>query len=140
MKLILDASIALKWVLAEPDSSEALQVRRGFLNGQHDLIAPDLFPYEIAYALTKAERRRAITVGRAEELAAKVFASMPELYPAVDLLFRAIAISSEIRIGLYDCLYLALAEQEGVPILTGDMRLVFAARDRFPILTLGDLG
>jgi len=139
-EFILDASIALKWVLAEPDSAAALEVRRDLLAGNRALLAPDHFPYEeVGYALTKAERRRAIQVGEASELAGKVFASMPELYPAVDLLRRAIEISSKLRVGLYDCMHLALAEQEQVPVPTGDLRLVAAARDQFPVLTLADL-
>jgi predicted nucleic acid-binding protein len=139
MTLILDASIALKWVLAEPDSAAALEVRNQLLSGREAFLAPDHFAFEVGYALTKAERRRAIQVGEAEELASKVFASMPELYPAVDLIFRAIQISSAFRIGLYDCLYLALAEQESVPVLTGDLKLAKAARSTFPIMTLADL-
>jgi predicted nucleic acid-binding protein len=139
MTLILDASIALKWVLAEPDSAAALQLRNDLLGGHRTFVAPDHFPYEIGYALTKAERRRAIKIGEAAEFAAKIFASMPELYPAIDLLDRAINISSGLRVGLYDCLYLALAEQESVPLLTGDLKLAAAARGQFPVLTLADL-
>jgi predicted nucleic acid-binding protein len=140
MRFILDASIALKWVLEEPDSIPAMHVRDEAAAGRYDLLAPDVFPFEIAYALTKAERRRAVKVGEAEEMASDVFADMPELYPATDLLFAAIRLSSQLRTGLYDCLYLVLAEQEGVPLLTADVKLVVAARSRFPVITLDELG
>lgn len=139
MRLILDASIALKWVLEEPDSPSARRVRDEFAAGRHEFLSPDVFPFEIAYALTKAERRRAIKVGDAEEMASDVFADMPELYPAMDLLFDAIRLSSDLRIGLYDRLYLVLAEQEGVALFTADSKLVSVARSRFPIITLSEL-
>jgi len=57
MKYVLDASVALKWVLSEPDSPKALSVRDDYRNQLHELLAPDVFPVEIAHALTRAERR-----------------------------------------------------------------------------------
>jgi hypothetical protein len=57
MRYVLDASVALKWVLIEPDAAKARQLRDDFRNGIHELIAPDSFALEIAHALTKAERR-----------------------------------------------------------------------------------
>ncbi|MBI3411488.1 MAG: type II toxin-antitoxin system VapC family toxin [Planctomycetes bacterium] len=57
MKYVLDASVALKWVLTEPDSPKALSVRDDFRNKLHELLAPDVFPVEVAHALTRAERK-----------------------------------------------------------------------------------
>jgi len=37
MKLVLDSNVALKWVLAEPDSAKANQLRADFRNGIHEL-------------------------------------------------------------------------------------------------------
>ena len=139
MRLILDASIALKWVLEEPDSPTALRFRDEAAAGRYTLLAPDIFQFEVAYSLTKAERRRAIQVGEAEDMAADVFAEMPELYPATDLLFAAIRLSSALRAGLYDCLYLVLSEQKGIPVLTADSKLISAAHSRFSLITLDDL-
>ncbi len=50
MKYVLDASVAVKWVLPEPDTVNAL--RDAYRNGIHELIAPDIFPVEVAHALT----------------------------------------------------------------------------------------
>jgi predicted nucleic acid-binding protein len=57
MKCVLDASVALKWVLTEPDSPKAHSVRDDYRKQSHELLAPDVFPVEIAHALTRAERR-----------------------------------------------------------------------------------
>jgi hypothetical protein len=40
MKYVLDASVALKWVLTEPDSSKALSIRDDFRKQVHELLAP----------------------------------------------------------------------------------------------------
>jgi predicted nucleic acid-binding protein len=63
MKYVLDSSVALKWVLPELDSAKALRLRADFQAGLHELIAPDIFPVEVGQALTKAERRKTISVG-----------------------------------------------------------------------------
>jgi hypothetical protein len=40
MKYVLDASVALKWVLAEADSAKAIDLRDQFRKQLHDLLAP----------------------------------------------------------------------------------------------------
>ena len=49
MKFVLDASVALKTVRREPDSSAAIALRDDFKNLIHQLIAPDTLPVEIAH-------------------------------------------------------------------------------------------
>lgn len=41
MRYVLDASVALKCVLIEPDSAKARQLRDEFRNGIHELNAPE---------------------------------------------------------------------------------------------------
>ena len=59
MKYVLDSSVALKWVLPEPDSAKAKQLRDDYVNGTHELIAPNIFYVEAAHALTRASRAQA---------------------------------------------------------------------------------
>jgi hypothetical protein len=56
MKCVLDSSVVLKWVLAEADSGKAIRLRDEYSNGVHQLLAPDIFPSEIANGLSSAER------------------------------------------------------------------------------------
>lgn len=46
MKYVLDASVAIAWVLPRPLTAKALQLRAEYLKGIHELIAPDIFPGE----------------------------------------------------------------------------------------------
>jgi predicted nucleic acid-binding protein len=55
MRYVLDASAALCWVLPRANSGQALKLRADFQNAIHELIAPSVFPGEVASALTKAE-------------------------------------------------------------------------------------
>jgi predicted nucleic acid-binding protein len=123
MRYVLDASVALKWVLTEPDSPKALSVRDDFRQQLHEFLAPDVFPVEVAHALTRAERKSLIKPPRAIRLLADVLSTPMPLHPYRPLLPRAVAISSIMHCGVYDCLYVALAEREGCEFLTADDRL-----------------
>jgi predicted nucleic acid-binding protein len=123
MRYVLDASVALKWVLNEPGSLEAIQFRDEYRRGLHELIAPDHFPVEVAHALTKAHRRGNLKGSQVWKKLADVLLYGPDLHPSLPLLFPAVAIASEARIGVHDCLYIALAEREGCELLTADERL-----------------
>jgi predicted nucleic acid-binding protein len=58
----------------------------------------------------------------------------PVLYPYLPLLARAVSISSQTRQGVYDCLYVALAEQAGCELLTSDAKLITNLQPRFPFI------
>jgi len=136
MKYVLDASVAVKFVLPEHDSAKALALETEFRNRIHDLIAPDTFPLEVAHALTKAERRGLLLPGQAAIRLSRILAYPPDLMPYMPLLSRAVEIASQARIGVYDCLYVALAEREGCELVTADLRLVTNLGAQFPIISL----
>jgi hypothetical protein len=50
MKAVLDSCVALKWVLAEVDSPNALSLRAQFQKQLHQLLSPDIFLAECAHA------------------------------------------------------------------------------------------
>src|SRR4051812_30921357 len=124
MKYVLDSSVAFKWVVNESLSITAQKIRADFISTLHELVSPDIFPSELAHALTRAERQLRISVGDAIQLWSDVMTTSPRLLPATALLPRAIDLSSRNRIGVYDCLYVALAEREGIQLITADDKLV----------------
>jgi len=124
MKYVLDASVALKWVLSEIDSDKADALRDAFRKGIHDFLAPDVFPIEIGHAITKAERRQLITASEGPLLLGNILTTLPHLVPSLPLLPEAYALASAARISLYDCLYVALAERERCHLVTADTRLI----------------
>jgi predicted nucleic acid-binding protein len=134
MKYVLDVSVALCWVLTRSSSPGAGRLRDGLRQGVHDLIAPSVFPAEAASALTKAERQRLVPVGQARFLLDDILATLPSLHPYEPLLGRAVDISSQTRGGLYDCLYVALAEREGCELVTDDQRLIANLKPHFPFI------
>jgi predicted nucleic acid-binding protein len=132
MKYALDVNVALKWVLNEIESPKALRPRDEWRARIHELIAPDVFPFEAAHALTRAERRRLIA--DAPQFWGEIMADCPQLFPSLPLAQRALAISRQARIGFYDCLYVALAEREGCELATADTRMVATLKPTFPFI------
>jgi predicted nucleic acid-binding protein len=134
MRYVVDTSVALKWVLLEADSDKADLLRQDYSNGLHELMAPDIFPVEIAHALTRAERRGIISKGQAAPLLNVALAVAPTLHRYLPLLGRAVAISSDYRVGVYDCVYVALAEREKCELITSDDKLVKNLQGAFPFV------
>src|SRR5690242_12264284 len=113
MKYVLDSSVAFKWAIREVHTDKAIRLRDAYRNAVHELIAPDIFPVELGHALTRAERQGRITPPQASSLWRTVLQTAPILDASLPLMPQAIDLSSRTWQGVYDCLYVALAEREG---------------------------
>ena len=135
MRYVLDSCVALKWILPEADTPKAVRVRNDYRRGLHDLLAPDVFPIEVAHNVAKSERRGLIPFGSGTRRLNSVLKNAPALHSYLPLLPRAFAIATAARMGVYDCLYVALAEREGCALLTSDMRMINNLQASFPFIT-----
>jgi predicted nucleic acid-binding protein len=134
MRYVLDSSVALKLVLPEPDSGKVIQLRDETRQGMHELLTPDVFPIEVAHALARAERQKRISQKDGWLFWKHIMSDAPILQPYLPLMPRAYEIASAARIGVYDCLYVALAEREGCDLLTADAKLVTNLKSQFPFI------
>ncbi len=120
---VIDASVAVKWVIDEEGTREALALRR------RRLMAPDLLIPECANILWKKVRRGELATDEAA-LAARLLARADiELMPMRTCLEVATAIAIGLDHPAYDCVYIALAEAEGLPFVTADGRLLRKVRE-----------
>jgi predicted nucleic acid-binding protein len=119
MALVVDASVAVKWVI-----EEALRDRALDLLADNEVIAPDLLLTEVRNALAMRVRRRLTTVAEARAAEA-AFRSIPLLIePTSELLEDAFELALRLAHPIYDCLYLALAVRRDLPLATADRRLL----------------
>lgn len=139
MRYVLDSNVGFKWAFIEQDTDKARKLRYEYQTGLIDLLAPDVFPIEFAHAVTRAERARRITPSEGAQSSAEILLSLPVLHESLDLLPRAYKLSSQFRIGIYDCLYVALAERVQCELVTANQRLVNALGSQFPIVALDSL-
>jgi len=134
--LIVDASVAVKWVLVEPGGDQALALLRSFAAGETDLIAPRLIQEEVASALAKRFRRRQISSAQAENAFAEFLEHRPGLMDTSDDLRRALALSLEHQISLWDSVYLALAIRTRADLITADQRFYRSVSRHYPFVRL----
>ena len=122
MRLVVDASVAVKWLVAEEDSDAADRL----LAGGDDLYAPRLMASEVANAVWRKARMGEIERGRAGILMAAV-SEMPVHWSSdetvcVDAVRLAVALDRP----AYDCVYLALAHRVDAQLVTADIRFANA--------------
>jgi predicted nucleic acid-binding protein len=134
LSYVVDVSVALCWVIQRPLTPKALRLRDDYRKGIHRLLAPSVFSAEAASALTMCERQKLVAVGEARRLLIDILGDAPLLYGDDPLLYRATDISSRTRAGLYDCLYIALAEQDGCELVTADQKSVHNLKPHFPFI------
>jgi predicted nucleic acid-binding protein len=121
---VVDASLALKWVVEEPYSGEARSILAEWRNRRRKLLAPALFLYEVANALAKRMQRHEFTLEQAKERLRFFLESGPLLQQIEVIHLRALELME--RFGLptaYDAHYLALAESQRCECWTADERL-----------------
>jgi predicted nucleic acid-binding protein len=118
---VIDASVAVKWVLRETGSDAA-----DALLDDHDLIAPALWLVESGNALWRRARIGEITADEAK-------ARLSELRnaPVVSLAIephveQALDLAVELGRPVYDCLYLTVALRHRTQMVTADRRFAAA--------------
>ena len=118
MKLIIDASVAVKWFLPEAASDLAARL----LYSQHDLLAPDLLRLEVASVLLRGVRRGEMSPAQASRILEHELAVALRCEPTRPLAARAHAVSRDFGGSIYDAAYVALAEKTAAPLVTADGR------------------
>ena len=121
MALVVDASVAVKWLVVEEDSADA----RSLLDDE-ELHAPRLLVSEVANAVWRKVRLDQVDRNAAGQLLATM-SDMPVRWHADETVCAdAIRLAIAHDRPVYDLMYLALAQRLGVRVVTADQRLVNA--------------
>lgn len=119
MRLVLDASAAVRVVMRAEDASEILAT----LAAAAVVTAPSLFASEVANALWKYTRAGALSVETALRRYEEAIGLVGELTPDGELATEALAEAARHGHPVYDLLYAILARRHGCSVLTQDERL-----------------
>ena len=122
MRLVVDASVAVKWLVEEEHSDAADRL----LDGNHELFAPRLMASEVGNALWRKVRMGELERSRAGALAAAISEMAVRWTEDEEVGPDAVRLSLALNRPVYDCVYLALAHRLGATLVTADVRFVNA--------------
>jgi predicted nucleic acid-binding protein len=124
--VVVDASLAIKWVLSEPDSSTAIMLLKTWTNEGKKAIAPALFAYEVTNIIYRRVVAGLLTYDEAMLALTDLFSIGVSLNFLEYKGISTEAVKLAHRFGLsasYDSHYLALAQRENCEFWTADTRL-----------------
>ena len=122
MRLVTDASVAVKWLAEEEDSVAANRL----LGAGHELYVPRLIASEIGNALWRKARSGELAPQMAESLAARIANMLLIWADDAELTADALRFALSLNHPIYDCVYLALAYRIGGTVITADTRFANA--------------
>jgi len=134
--VVVDTCLAVKWVITQQYTDQAIDLASGWAASSIDVLAPALFPSEVANTLYKYVHRGAgspapltITIDEAKLLAWQVL-NVVEIIPDDNTLIeRALELALRWhRPDAYDALFAALAERRGCDFWTADGKFFNAVR------------
>lgn len=123
MKLVVDTSVAVKWLVRENGTESA----RAVLAIPDSLIAPNWLLVEAANTFWKNVKRSELLKVHAVRHIEDMPAFFETLHDATDLIAPALNLSFRLRHPVYDCLFIALAIREEARLVTADEGMAEAA-------------
>jgi predicted nucleic acid-binding protein len=118
-KLVVDASVAVKWVVTEAGTQDAVRLLKAA-----PLVAPDLLIAECANILWKKVQRKELMLDEALMAARLLERADVEILPTRHLLEATTRIAIDLEHPAYDCTYLSLAIANDWRFVTADERLL----------------
>ncbi len=119
-RVVLDASVVIKWYVEEEGTDQALELLNDYSDGKLDIISVQLMPFEVMNALRYDPALGAkdlITIGQSLSML------QIALFPILDGLYReSVRIATEHGTTVYDASYLSLARSTGCVLYTSDAK------------------
>jgi len=127
--MVLDASVAVAWCF-EDESTPFTEGVLDLLSAGTEVLAPAIWPFEVANALLVAERRKRVTLAQVTALLRRI-AGLPISIEPVETrraLEQVLAVARQQNLTEYDAAYLELALRTGLPLATLDANMKQAAK------------
>ncbi len=134
-KVVVDASVAAKWVVEENYSAQAARVLEC-----EEIHAPEHWLAEAVNVLWSKVLKGDLEAEDAAERVAVLLRSPVIGTPVAALASRAFVISVEHSVTIYDSLYVALALERDIPFVTADEKLVRGLALSNRVVWVGDFG
>jgi predicted nucleic acid-binding protein len=117
---VVDASVAVKWLVYEESSDFAV----AFARSNNYFVAPRMIMTEVANALARKAIQGAISAEDAKQQFPKLPYFFDEIVSVDDLIADALYNACQFRHPIYDLIYLEAARRRGIQLVTADQRLL----------------
>lgn len=133
---VVDTSVAIKWILVEPDSPLADQVSNDVLSSGGTLHFLDLARIEALNVIWLQFHRRLVPESVVRTAVAKLNRSPVKILDSTPLLGDAFDLALQFDIAVYDACFVAAVKQLGCPGVTADVPLVRKVGAAYPTIKL----
>jgi predicted nucleic acid-binding protein len=134
-RVVVDVSLAFKWVIQERDSAVATAKFRSWRRQNVRVLAPSCFACELANALYQRVRSGRLATRQAIHYQRAVLRWVAILDPEPAVAVHALEIAAQLgQRASYDSQYVALAEHLGCELWTADQRFGRVAQAAFPFV------
>ncbi len=128
--LILDTSVAIKWIYEEEDSEKAHKILDKIQSQDLRAIVPELFYCEMADFCWGNFQKKLMKFEQAGMFFNRIQAVKVEIRSDAEFADVALENAMHYGVSVYDGLYLSLAEAYLAPLLTADQKLIQACRSK----------
>ena len=118
--IIVDASVAVKWFVAEQDARIADEIA----NSGRRLFAPQILLAEVANALMRKATIGLMSTADAQRYWRSLTNYLDGLIAVDDMIEPALLNACELRHPIYDLIYLETARRLGAQLITADRRFI----------------
>ena len=136
MTVVVDASVAAKWLFQQQDTDKADAILNRVKQRRLSLLAPEILPAEIANFLWKAVTRAGLDRHDALVQYRRFQRACPALVRISKLSDPALRLALDYHHSVYNCLYVALALASSCDLVTADERLFNAFSPTLPQVRL----
>ncbi|MBI2613256.1 MAG: type II toxin-antitoxin system VapC family toxin [Candidatus Levybacteria bacterium] len=135
-KVVVDASVCLKWVFEEKDSEKARNLLTLSEKGDILLLAPEIWEYEIVNGFASAMLKNKLSYVQSRKLLRMVLKASPQTIATHDLLLKSLKNCHKYKISAYDSAYVTLAAENRIILISADEKLVQKVNDPNAATTL----
>ena len=134
-RIVVDASVVIKWFIPEDYHEEAAKLRNDHLYGHVEVYVPSHALLEVANALRKYVARKILT----PDLALRILRTLLKMdlkYIAIDgpTALEALEYALRNHVSVYDAYYIVVAHKLEATMFTADEKLLSALSQREPLV------
>ncbi len=120
-KLVLDASIVLKWFFKEKNSLKALRIQKKLKDGKIKIWVPQIFFFEVINVI----KTKSISTAQDVDLATQILFELPFINQKTnqELLEKANFYAQKFDLSIYDAAYIATANINQAVLIAADEKM-----------------